>query len=90
MTAGAMTVSKAVCSGSRCSVSAFSSVSPTPQQVFEIPNGTVVKMVCWLDAAWWTGRYRSNRWFKVSMVYGDGRQYLHSSNVDPQTKVGHC
>jgi hypothetical protein len=57
---------------------------------FQIPNYTSVRMLCWTDGVWWNGNYWSNRWFRVSMIYGDGREWLHSSNVYAQTSVPHC
>jgi hypothetical protein len=54
-----------------------------------LSSGTRVRMVCWVDGSSFTGRYTSNRWFRVRSSTGvEG--YVHSSNVTSQTRVGSC
>ena len=61
-------------------------------------NGTAVTMECWVDSDWTYGRYRTNRWFRVSgwgLVPSVGRLqpirgYVPASTVVNQTRVGHC
>jgi hypothetical protein len=52
---------------------------------FEMPQGTSLTMLCWTDTQWYDG---TNRWFKVSSIYGVG--YTSANEVGGQTTVGHC
>jgi hypothetical protein len=52
---------------------------------FEMPRWTGLTMICWTDTQWFDG---SNRWFKVSSIYGVG--YTPANEVGGQTRVGHC
>jgi hypothetical protein len=52
---------------------------------FEMPDLTPLTMICWTDTQWFDG---SNRWFKVSSIYGVG--YTPANEVGHQTRVGHC
>ena len=55
---------------------------------YSMPSLTPARMICWVDSQWYTGNYRSPRWFKVDTIYG--RFYVHSSYVYSQTRVPHC
>ncbi len=50
-----------------------------------MPRSTALTMICWTDTQWFDG---SNRWFKVSSIYGTG--YTPANEVGNQTRVGHC
>ena len=52
---------------------------------FEMPRSTPLSMLCWTDTQWYDG---TNRWFKVSSIYGTG--YTSANEVGHQTSVGHC
>jgi hypothetical protein len=70
------------CSRSSCDLAA----GPyTGDIYFEMPRNTAETMECWIDAQTYLG---TNRWFKVSTVYGVG--YTNANEVAHQTTVGHC
>lgn len=54
---------------------------------FTAPGYTSVRMICWTDAQWYAG---TNRWFKVSDIYGTGTNWVSANQVINQTIVGHC
>jgi hypothetical protein len=54
---------------------------------FTAPGYTPVRMLCWTDAQWYAG---TNRWFKVSNIYGSGQNWVSANQVINQTRVGHC
>ena len=74
--------STSYCAASSCDLAAQPS---TGYIYFEMPRLTSLKMICWTDTQWFDG---SNRWFKVSSIYGTG--YTPANEVGAQTKVGHC
>jgi hypothetical protein len=47
-------------------------------------------MVCWKDDMWWTGNYRSNRWFRGRFASSNTLYWVHSSYIVNQTRVGRC
>jgi hypothetical protein len=54
---------------------------------FTTPGLTPVTMICWTDAQWYDG---TNRWFKISDIYGTGTNWTSADEVANQTTVGHC
>ena len=60
---------------------------PNNGYFFSAPGYTPVTMKCWTDASWFAG---TNRWFKVTSIYGTGTQWVSANQVINQTKVGHC
>jgi hypothetical protein len=56
--------------------------------IASLSEGTPVQMICYGDAAWDTGEYRSNRWFYIRA--GTVKGFVHSSRVDPQVTVKPC
>ena len=70
------------CNSSSCDLSN----APNSGEIyFEMPRSTALTMICWTDTQWFDG---SNRWFKVSSIYGTG--YTPANEVGNQTRVGHC
>lgn len=75
-------------------------VSRNPPYTVVVPRlnyQTSVWMTCYRDADWYTGNYRSNRWFLVYLYVdhqysGQWRDvvWVHSSYVDIQPRVGRC
>lgn len=53
------------------------------------PAGAKLRMVCWRDGSWFTGAYKSNRWFYVKFE-GGGDGFVHSSYVANQTSTPNC
>ena len=51
-------------------------------------GGTLVRMMCWTDVSWFSDG--TNRWFKVSDIYGTGTNWVNANQVKFQTTVGHC
>lgn len=74
--------SASYCNRSTCDLASGPS---TGQIYFQMPSGTGMSMICWADAQWYLG---TNRWFKVSTIYGTG--YTSANEVGGQTSVGHC
>jgi hypothetical protein len=56
---------------------------------FTTPGDHPVRMICWTDAQWYDG---TNRWFKISDIYGTGTNWTSANEVQvqTQTRVGHC
>jgi hypothetical protein len=44
-------------------------------------------MRCWTDSVWYDG---TNRWFKISTIYGTGTAWVSANQVKNQIIVGHC
>ncbi len=60
---------------------------PNSGHFFSAPGYTRVTMKCWKDASWFAG---TNRWFKVTSIYGTGTQWVSANQVINQTRVGRC
>lgn len=78
----AWATSSPYCNSSSCS---FANGPNSGDIYFQMPRNTAVGMICWTDTQWFDG---TNRWFKVSTIYGVG--YMSANQVGAQTKVGHC
>ena len=82
--ATAASASTTQCVRSGCDLFAY---GPDNGYFFSTPGGAVVGMICWQDSAWYDG---TNRWFKVSTIYGNGRAWVSANQVVNQIRVGHC
>jgi hypothetical protein len=66
------------------------STAPTCESAMvTMPSGSPVHMLCWRDERTATVKYRSNRWFYVTLPNGH-EGFVHSSAVTKQTTVGNC
>ncbi|GAA4978345.1 hypothetical protein GCM10025792_24180 [Pseudonocardia tropica] len=84
----------------RTSVTAVAYSAPTPASamVGGIPRGVPVTMRCWVDNAWSSSPYRTNRWFFVEAAGwspSSGRPiwvrgYVSANTVVNQAAVPHC
>jgi hypothetical protein len=72
------------CSSGGCDLFQF---GPDNGYFFTTPGGATVGMICWTDSSWYDG---TNRWFKVSTIFGTGRAWVSANQVANQTGVGHC
>jgi hypothetical protein len=72
------------CASSGCDLFQF---GPDNGYFFSTPGHTIVGMICWEDSVWYAG---TNRWFKISTIYGTGRAWVSANQVINQTRVGHC
>jgi hypothetical protein len=67
-----------------CDLFAF---GPANGLFFTTPSGTIIGMRCWEDSSWYDG---TNRWFKISTIYGTGTAWVSANQVKYQINVGHC
>jgi hypothetical protein len=72
------------CNSRGCDLFQF---GPDNGYFFTTPGYNPVRMICWTDAQWYDG---TNRWFKISDIYGTGTNWTSANEVINQTRVGHC
>jgi hypothetical protein len=80
----AATASATMCASHGCDLFQW---GPDNGYLITAPGYTGVRMICWTDAQWFAG---TNRWFKVSDIFGTGQNWVSANQVINQTRVGHC
>ena len=55
-----------------------------------MPNYTKFRMLCWTDKQWYTGNYRTNRWFYGQDYSRGSYGFVHASHVINQITVPRC
>jgi len=72
------------CQSRGCDLFAF---GPANGYFFTTPGNVIIFMQCWTNASVYDG---TNRWFKISTIYGSGTAWVSANQVTHQSIVGHC